>query len=209
MKELRIAGGRVVTRSSGKPGIKGYAAVFNRLSEDLGGFRETILPGAFRDCLATKPDVRCLFNHNPNLVLGRTRAGTLTLAEDDIGLRFDCDLPDTQTARDLRASIQRGDVDQCSFGFYVKSQKWARSAGEDLVRELHAVDLFDVSAVTYPAYPQTSVDERAWPLGYSPTSLRAVLEAGFKRDMERIARLEASPIHRRWEMMTELAKRRL
>lgn len=101
MKETRIAGGRIETRSGTKPGIRGYAAVFNQLSEDLGGFRERVLPGAFKDCLAASPDVRCLFNHDPNAVLGRTKAGTLRLAEDNKGLHFDCDLPDTRTAAEL------------------------------------------------------------------------------------------------------------
>jgi Escherichia/Staphylococcus phage prohead protease len=159
-----------VSRKGKKTGIEGYAAVFNQLSEDLGFFREMVMPGAFKDNLATNPDVRALFNHDSNLVLGRTRAKTLTLEEDSKGLHFDCTLPDTQAARDLLTSIERGDVDQCSFGFMVRKQKWSEEKNGDgdslLVRELHAVDLFDVSPVTFPAYPQTSVDTRKlWPDG--------------------------------------------
>ena len=128
------------------------------------------MPGAFTDCLATNPDVRCLMNHNADVVLGRTAAKTLTLTEDDTGLRFSCDLPDTQAARDLRTSIERGDISQCSFGFIVRKQKWTEETDAEgvtqLTRELHAVDVFDVSPVTFPAYPQTSVDVRAlWPDG--------------------------------------------
>lgn len=174
-REFRITPNAVVRAKPDAPGIEGYAAVFNQLSEDLGGFRETIMPGAFRDCLATKPDVRALVNHDANLVLGRTTAKTLALDEDDTGLRFSCNLPDTQAARDLLTSIKRGDISQCSFGFYVRKQKFAEEddgeGNSSLIRELHAVDLFDVSAVTFPAYPQTSLDVRSlWPDGI-PASL--------------------------------------
>lgn len=156
-------------RQDGK-GIEGYAAVFNKVSEDLGWFRETVKPGAFQRCLGTNPDVRCLFNHEASAVLGRTTSGTLRLTEDRTGLHFDCDMPDTQMARDLRTSIERGDIDQCSFGFIVQEQNWLESKDKEgkiqTTRELVDVDLFDVSVVTYPAYPQTSVSIRAlWPDG--------------------------------------------
>lgn len=161
------------------PAIEGYGAVFNELSEDLGWFREMIMPGAFKDCLAADdppPDVRCLFNHDASAILGRTVAKTLALAEDSTGLHFACDLPDTQTARDVLTSIDRGDISQCSFGFFVRKQKWTEEIDEDgtehLIRELHAVDVFDVSPVTFPAYTGTTVDVRAlWPDG-QPAALR-------------------------------------
>ena len=129
----------------------------------IGDFNEVVRPGAFRDCLATKPDVRALINHNPDLVLGRTNSGTLRLNEDSTGLHFDC----TQAARDLLASIKRGDVDGCSFGFSVRKQRWTekKDAG-GLLRELLTVDIFDVSIATFPAYVATSVSARAlWPQG--------------------------------------------
>src|SRR5579884_3981804 len=97
--------------------ISGYAALFNSLSEDLGGFREIIAPGAFDGCM--DDDVRCLFNHDPNMVLGRTASKTLRIEQDDTGLKFECDLPDTDDARDLVELMKRGDVDQCSFAFTV------------------------------------------------------------------------------------------
>lgn len=169
-------------RAKGKTGIEGYAAVFNQLSVDLGWFREIIMPGAFAACLAgpPPPDVRALFNHNPSAILGRTVAQTLRLTEDGIGLHFDNDLPDTQVARDLLTSIERGDISQCSFGFMVRKQKWSEEedAGGNfqLIREVHQADVFDVSPVTFPAYPQTSVDtresfRRLWPDG-EPESVR-------------------------------------
>jgi Escherichia/Staphylococcus phage prohead protease len=175
-------------------GIEGYAAVFNELSDPLQwGIREIIMPGAFKDCLATSPDVRCLFNHDSNLVLGRTKAKTLSLEEDTKGLRFNCDLPDTQMARDLVTSIGRGDVDQCSFGFYVRKEKWSEETDDNgqtqVIRELHAVDLFDVSPVTFPAYPQTSVDTRTlWPDGI-PHSIERM--RADRRDDEKHAANEA------------------
>lgn len=151
------------------PGISGHAAVFNQLSEDLGGWRERIMPGAFAENLAQNPDVRALFNHDPNQVLGRTKSKTLRLKEDDQGLHFENDMPDTQVARDLQTSIDRGDIDQCSFGFSVNKQKWteepdtrdASGRAKVIVREVHSANLFDVSPVTYPAYTGTDVDNRS------------------------------------------------
>lgn len=155
--QLRAVGG------DESPKIVGYAAVFNQLSKDLGGFREMILPGAFANALSG--DVRALKNHNVDLILGRTTAGTLTLTEDDVGLRYEIDPPDAQYARDLIVSIKRGDLDQSSFAFRVLEggESWREpDQGEPLpVRVLHEVELFDVSPVTFPAYPTTSVATRS------------------------------------------------
>lgn len=154
-------------KADGKDSIGGYAAVFNQLSENLGWFRERIMPGAFTDCLGTSPDVRALFNHDPNIVLGRTTAKTLRLKEDNTGLSFEADPPDTQAARDVTTLIERGDVNQCSFGFYVRDHAWTQEPDPEdaksliLVRNLKKIDVFDVSPVTFPAYPQTSVDMRS------------------------------------------------
>lgn len=141
--------------------ITGHAAVFNELSEDLGGFREKIAPGAFADTIQDG-DVRALWNHDTNFVLGRTKANTLRLSEDDIGLATEYDFPDTSFARDLLTLIRRGDVSQQSFGFMVlpDGEKWRLEEG-GLIRILTKVELFDVSPVTFPAYPQTDVKARA------------------------------------------------
>lgn len=141
------------------PKMGGHAAKFDVLSEDLGGFRERIAPGAFAKTIQSA-DVRALFNHDVNLVLGRNKAGTLRLAEDTAGLAYEIDPPDTQFARDLAVSMKRGDVNQSSFGFYTLADKWAKLDGE-WIRTLLEVDLFDVSPVTYPAYPQTDAGVRA------------------------------------------------
>ena len=141
------------------PSISGHAAVFDSLSEDLGGFRERVAPGAFAASLA-EDDIRALFNHDPNLVLGRNRAGTLRLAEDDTGLAIGIDPPNTAAARDIVTMIKRGDITQMSFAFRTISDEFQMVDGE-VVRTLKAVRLFDVSPVTFPAYPQTDVAARS------------------------------------------------
>jgi hypothetical protein len=153
--EMRAKGGKDV------PVIRGHAAVFNQLSEDLGGFREQIAPGAFAEAIAAD-DVRALWNHNADYVLGRNRSGTLVLAEDVRGLAIEIDPPDTQWARDLLVSMERGDVNQMSFGFSLRpnGQDWAKDDAGQVIRTLKRVRLFDVSPVTYPAYPQTDVAVR-------------------------------------------------
>lgn len=149
--ELRVAEGDA-------PKITGYAAVFNSFSVDLGGFVERIRPGAFSKTVM-KADVRALWNHDPNYVLGRTKSGTLKLEEDAKGLRIEIEPPDTQWATDLVKSIKRGDVDQMSFGFRAITDEWTKENGKQ-VRELIEVELFDVSPVTFPAYKATKVGVR-------------------------------------------------
>lgn len=144
------------------PIIEGHAAVFNQWSENLGGmfpFKEKVIPGAFKDSINVD-DVRALFNHDPNYVLGRNKASTLELKETQKGLLVRITPPDTQWARDLTVSIDRGDITQMSFGFLVEEDKWGSEDGMD-IRELHKVKLFDVSPVTFPAYSQTSVGIRS------------------------------------------------
>lgn len=155
--ELRIAG-----EENEQKRIIGYGAVFNSLSEDLGGFREMILPGAFTEAI-TRDDVRALFNHDPNLILGRNVSGTLQLTETESGLQYEIDPPDTSYANDLMVSMARGDVDQSSFGFIVEEESWQNPNAERSypIRVLHRVKLFDVSPVVYPAYTATSVAVRA------------------------------------------------
>jgi hypothetical protein len=130
-----------VSRQTGEekpiPMIEGYAAVFNQWSEELGvwyPFREKVLPGAFTDTIKTD-DIRALYNHDVNYVLGRNKAGTLFLEEDDTGLKVRILPPDTQWAKDLLVSIERGDISQMSFGFTVISDRWGTEEGTD-VREL-------------------------------------------------------------------------
>jgi hypothetical protein len=162
-RAFALEGIEIEERDGQPPVIRGHAAVFNQLSEDLGGFREQIAPGAFADAIL-RDDVRALFNHDPNFVLGRSRAGTLRMREDESGLAVEIDPPDTQFARDLAISMRRGDISQMSFGFRVEKggQSWAKSPdGGESIRTVTKVRLYDVSPVTFPAYPQTDVAIRS------------------------------------------------
>ncbi len=161
-----------------RPVMRGHAAVFGQLSEDLGGFREQIAAGAFADAIKTD-DVRALWNHNPDFVLGRNRAGTLSLSEDARGLAIEIDPPDTQWARDLLVSMQRGDVTQMSFGFSVRpnGQNWAKDDEGRVVRTLTKVRLYDVSPVTYPAYQQTDIAARSMAQWQASQDIAAQFEA--------------------------------
>lgn len=139
--------------------IEGYSAVFNQPSEDLGGFREFVRPGAFSKTIK-EADIRALFNHDSNYVVGRNRSGTLELAEDSIGLHFRAAPPETAWANDLKISMARGDINQGSFGFNTVRDEWRHVQGS-AERDLLEVRLFDVSVVTFPAYPQTAVNVRS------------------------------------------------
>jgi len=146
--------------------LTGHAAVFDKWSEDLwtfaGTFREKIAPGAFTDVLKRKPDVRLLFNHD-GMTLARTKSGTLELSEDEEGLRVWARLsPDQQIARDLRSAMQRGDVDQMSFAFTIAEDEWREDhESEEVERTVVRVDeLFDVSVVSFPAYPDATAAMR-------------------------------------------------
>lgn len=159
LKELRVVNGEA---SSQEPTIEGYAAVFDSWSESLGGnepFIEKVCKGAFEQTIQ-EDDIRALFNHDPNYVLGRNVAGTLTLQEDEKGLLVRITPPQTQWAKDLLVSIARGDITQMSFGFTVELDRWSYEEGKD-VRELLKVKLFDVSPVTFPAYTQTECGLRS------------------------------------------------
>lgn len=154
---------KVETRSEGgKPKIIGHAAVFDSLSENLGGFKEIVKPGAFTKALQ-QDDIRALFNHNADHILGRNKAGTLTLSEDGRGLAIEITPPDTTIGKDVLKSIERGDISQMSFGFTVRAggEQWTEDENGETIRMLTDLQLFDVSPVTFPAYPQTDVALRS------------------------------------------------
>lgn len=164
--ERRIIGSRIEVREDNRQQqpikIAGHAAVFNTEATIGGFFREQIAPGAFATAIK-EDDVRALFNHNADLVLGRTTSGTLTLSEDETGLRYEVDPPDTQWARDLMVSVKRGDISQSSFGFQVVREEWTtpENRAELPLRTILEARLFDVSPVTYPAYEETSAEARS------------------------------------------------
>lgn len=150
-----------VREVNGQAVIRGYAAVFGELSDDLGGYREMIEPGAFAGVVGG--DVRGLWQHDPMYIFGRTASGTLTLTEDATGLRYEMTPPDAQWARDAMSSIRRGDVSQSSFAFTVMDgERWEMAGDGQVTRVITRVArLYDVSPVTFPAYPQTSVAVRS------------------------------------------------
>lgn len=162
-----------ILRSEGAGGslITGHGAVFNQWATLYSGrsyiWREIVRPGAFRNALAAAQDVRALFNHDSNFVLGRTRSGTLRLREDGAGLAYEIDAPDTQLVRELVLSpIDRGDITGSSFAFTVRPEGERTTIREENgviieERELVDLDLYDVSPVTHPAYEGSDVALRA------------------------------------------------
>jgi hypothetical protein len=140
--------------------IIGTAAVFDKMSEDLGGFREKIAPGAFSKTLSEGGTKKAYWNHNSDRVLGSTKAGTLKLEERKDGLYFEIDPP--SWADEHLESIERGDVDQMSFGFRTIKDNWMKDHDTGkVIRELLEVQLFEVSPVAMPAYPQTDAQVRS------------------------------------------------
>jgi len=160
MKRARASYPAEIRAASDGRTIVGTAAVYGMLSEDLGGFRELIAPGAFSKTLAEGGTKKAYWNHNSDLVLGSTKAGTLSLEEREDGLHFMIDPP--VWANPHVESIKRGDVDQMSFGFRTIKDRWSQANGE-VLRELLEVQLFEVSPVAMPAYPQTDAQARSIP----------------------------------------------
>jgi hypothetical protein len=138
--------------------IAGYAAIFNDVADIGGSFREVIAPGAFKDTL--DGDIRALVDHDSGRVIGRSKAGTLRLNEDNRGLAVEIDLPDTTDGRDLSVSLERGDISGMSFGFRVTHDEWDET-GDIPTRTIRAVELFEVSAVAFPAYEGTELALRS------------------------------------------------
>jgi HK97 family phage prohead protease len=164
-REVRTVA-KLELRSDGSPGLRGYAAKFNTRSKPIYGmFTEEIAPGAFKRTLSEgEINVRALYNHKADFLLGSTRGGTVRLSEDETGLAVDLDLPDTQLGRDVQALVTRGDLYGMSFAFNAREDKWvfAQERGQLDHRTLTDVDLYDVSVVTDPAYEDTEVAVRSY-----------------------------------------------
>lgn len=160
-----------IEKREGKPDlIVGYAAVFYDPNDPGTAYRmfdwleERIKPGAFDRAIKERHDARGLFNHDPSHILGRVTSDTCRLSVDSVGLRYEIDVPDTQTGRDLVTSIQRGDISGSSFAFRATKVIWIDEVidGHDMqIREIHDLDLGDVGPVTYPAYQATTADTRS------------------------------------------------
>lgn len=168
--EQRIITGRPVelrADDENQPTISGYAAVFYRDGDPSTEYElwpgavERVMPGAFNDSLKMD-DVRALFNHDAQSVLGRSKSGTLRLSVDNTGLRYEITPADTTLYRDVAAMIKRGDVDGSSFSFQIVGQDtWTRSADGREVREIRSVKLYDVGPVTFPAYQGSTSEARS------------------------------------------------
>jgi HK97 family phage prohead protease len=164
---FRVTELRVTGKAGEKRGLQGYAATYDNLSDPIGGgywsFREIIRPGAFSAAFKSGADVRCLFNHDANWILGRTRSKTMRLEDRSQGLWFDCDVPAGPMAQHVADAVERGDVNGCSFSFRTLRDRWTFSSKDEEMdqRELLEVEIDDVGPVTFPAYPDTEVDVRS------------------------------------------------
>lgn len=180
------------------PQIVGHAAVFDvptQIGGRIFGFTETIARGAFAETIE-EDDVRAVVNHEPTLILGRNKAETLKLSEDDVGLRMEIDVPDTSVGRDIVVSVERGDVSGASFMFQVLEEEWKVAGDDDDFdhRTIKKVKLFDVGPVTFPAYDTTDV---------SVNSIRGLKEVVEARQERAAASLELA--RRQRKMFLDLA----
>lgn len=185
--------------------ISGYGAVFNKKYRVM-GFNEVIAPGAFTKTLKDNPDIRGMFNHSPDYLLGRTKSGTMTVEEDNRGLRYEilADKMDPQ-AQSVARKIERGDVDGSSMAFFVIKQDWEEKNGKPTQRTITEVELIETGPVTMPASPATSSKvRRSVELDYEAiTELAIMKDAGFEltdeqldfidKTISRLERLKSDP----------------
>lgn len=159
-RKMRTISTKFETREDGdEPRIEGYFAVFNSIYEIAPGLTESIAPGAFTKTLSN--DQRALTNHDTTLVLGRRKAGTLELREDSRGLWGSIRInPKDADAMNLYERVKRGDVDQCSFGFDIRSEDTDIREDGSIHWTIREVDLYEVSCCTFPAYEETSITAR-------------------------------------------------
>lgn len=162
--ELRqIPGLEVRAEDDGAPVIAGRGIPYGEWSEDLGGFRERLLPGTFRESIADD-DIRALFNHNPDIVLGRKSNGTLRLTESERGVAYEVDInADDADAMSAVARVRRGDITGNSFGFFIEDredQEWEERDGI-LWRTVKRARLRELGPQVFPAYPQSDVAVRS------------------------------------------------
>ena len=150
---------RVDSTEDGRDLVVGHASVYDSRSNNLGGFYEFIERGAFTEELITNSDVRALINHDPNLILARNTSGTLNLTADERGLKYEFEMPETSYGKDLAISMKRGDITQSSFAFTVAEDDWSTDDEGNNIRTIKKIDrLYDISAVTYPAYNMAESD---------------------------------------------------
>lgn len=170
--------------------IGGYAAKFEQLSEDLGGFREKIRKGAFSKSLGER-GVLAFWNHNSDIVLGNTDNNTMKVWEDEVGLRFELEMPDTNSGDDAFKIIKRGDAKGVSFGFRTDVDEWDETNRNDIIRTLIDVRLYEVSPTSMPAYPQTNVSVRSLEEHRNEVEQKEVI---MKSNIERAGKLRMNQI---------------
>lgn len=161
-RELISEGIEIRESENGTKTITGYAVKWEMKSETLGywyRFKEQFRKGAFAESLKND-DQRALWSHDTSQVLGRTKNNTLRLWEDDIGLRFELDLPPTTLGNDVYETIKRGDVDGVSFGFKMQKEEWDENDPDNIVRTVLQAKLLEISPVAFPAYPDSTVSAR-------------------------------------------------
>jgi HK97 family phage prohead protease len=203
----------------GKATIEGYAAMFEKLSQNLGGFVEDIKDSAFNKTVK-ESDVRAVFNHDENYVLGRNKSGTLDLSVDKSGLYYRIIPPDTSYAHDLLAVMERGDVNQSSFAFYTMKDDWGMTEQDFPKRSLIEVSLVDVSPVTYPAYLDTTsgiggIDRGAALSGLAARSgckvedlsdLDAIVKALTDEERKEPDEIHSEPMPNRWSRRAQFMR---
>lgn len=162
-REIVTDGIEIREGEDGKRTLHGYAVKWEMKSQTMGywyRFKEQFKKGAFTESL-TNEDQRALWSHDTSQVLGRTKNGTLRLFEDEIGLRFELDLPNTTLGNDAYETIKRGDVDGVSFGFQQQKQEWDETDPDNVVRTITQAKLIEISPVAFPAYPDSQVSARS------------------------------------------------
>lgn len=162
-KETRILSEPLEVREAedGTRTLVGYGAVFGKFSQDLGGFREIIDPAAFNRTIQNQKDILVTVNHNVDRLLGRTAAGTARVNVDEVGVRYEVDIPDTMDGRDAMTLATRGDLFGSSFTFATVADDWAKDEDGRRVRTLKEVRLFELGPVVSPAYLDTTVALRS------------------------------------------------
>ncbi|WP_418003351.1 HK97 family phage prohead protease [Mycobacterium sp. PDNC021] len=195
-ERLSVPGLVEVRADAGARTIGGYAAKFNRMSQNLGGFVERIDPAFFNKSRGDGwPDVIARYNHDDNMVLGTSKARTLRLSVDGTGLMYEADLPPSRT--DVYELVQRGDVNQSSFAFYTLEDDWGVTDQGFPLRTLVSGKLVDVAPVNTPAYVDTSVGLRSLAAKFD-APLEEVQKLASRNELRRlIVRTDATPPERR------------
>ncbi len=172
---------RIARQEGGSPTIEGYVAVFGQRAEIWPGIYEELRPGCFRKTLQ-EGDARVCYNHDPNYILGRVSAGTASFKEDQVGLFLRCVPPDTEWARDLMVSMERGDVRGGSFAFRPVREEWTDLGNDKWLRSLIEVELYEGGPVAFPAYPTTTMEVVRSTLAKAGVDLQSLVPALLRKE---------------------------